>query len=84
MTLRQASNKVRKALSHHNCKVIGKTISFEGLGFGSAGFIDIECSEPLPPQALELLKEIKPEINSPENKLILSLNGPAYPFGLKI
>jgi hypothetical protein len=84
MTLRQASNKIRKTLLPYNCRVKGKTVSFEGFGFGSTGFIDIECDQPLPPEALLILGETKPSLQSEENKFIVSLRGTAYPFGQKI
>jgi hypothetical protein len=84
MTLRQASNQIRKTLTPYPCKVKARTVSFEGFGFGSAGFIEIECNSQLPPQALELLERIKPSLESQENKFIISLRGTAYPFGQKI
>lgn len=84
MTLRQASSHIRKTLTPYCCKVKAKTVSFEGFGFGSAGFIDIECDAPLPAQALKLLEEVKPKLQSEENKFIVSLRGSGYPFGQKI
>jgi len=84
MTIRQASNQVRKLLSSYPCQIKARTISFQGFGFGSAGFIDIGCDNPLPTQAIEILKEISPRLQSEENKFIISLTGSAYPFGQKI
>jgi hypothetical protein len=84
MTLRQASNQIRKSLNPYPCKVKARTVSFEGFGFGSAGFIEIECDEQLPTQALKVLEGIKPNLQSQENKFIVSLKGKAYPFGQKI
>jgi hypothetical protein len=83
MTLRQIGNKFRKLLSGYHCKVSGRTVSFEGFGFGSAGFIDIECAQPLPDNAIAQAKQICQELPA-ETKIIVSLTGFAYPFGYKL
>lgn len=86
MTLRQASNKARKILAAYRCKIRGKTQSFAGLGFGSAGFVEIECDEALPESAIEEIAKLNAAIRqeSPEDKIIFSLGGFAYPFGRTI
>jgi len=83
MSLRQASNKIRKILTQSPCKVRGKTISFEGFGYGSAGFIDIECGAILSETTISELRKISTEIQK-DGKFIVSLCGNAYPFGQKI
>jgi TATA-binding protein-associated factor Taf7 len=86
MTLRQASSKVRKLLSPHPqaSKIRGKTVSFAGFGYDSAGFIDIECDSPLPEEAILISQDAKTEFQSEDNKFIVSLSGFAYPFGKKV
>lgn len=83
-TLRQAASEIRKLLAPYNCKVSGKTVNFSGFGFGSAGFIDINCEQQLPIEAITSLEKSKTEIQSEGNKFIISLCGLAYPFGYKI
>jgi len=85
MTLRQAAGKIRKTLLDWPCKVRARTVSFAGLGYGSSGFIDIECDSPLPPAALESVESLAKSIKkSGEHKIIISLGGAGYPFGLTL
>ncbi len=83
MTLRQIGNKFRKELTDYRCKVSTKTVSFEGFGFGNAGFVDIECDQPLPDNIIENLKKVCQDIPN-DSKIIVSLRGFAYPFGYKL
>lgn len=81
MTLRQAASRTRRLLLDFPCKVRGRTVSFAGFGYGSAGFIHIECDVPLPPHAITNLEDFSQQIKAEGGStVILSLEGPAYPF----
>ena len=83
VTLRKAAGQVRRVLKDHPCKVTGETVSFEGFGYGSAGFVECHCDEPLTPELKKVLKDLDTEYKQaiPAVKIIISLGGKAYPFG---
>jgi hypothetical protein len=81
MTLRQAAGRARHLLLDHPCKVRGRSVSFAGFGYGSAGFVHVECETPLPPHAMADLENLDREIKEQgKSKIIILLEGTAYPF----
>lgn len=85
MTLRQAAGRARHLLLDMPCKVRARTVSFAGFGFGSAGFVHVECDSPLPPHAIADLEKLDREIKEQgKSRIIISLEGQAYPFASTI
>ena len=83
ITLRKAAGQVRRVLKDHPCVVRAKTVSFEGFGYGSCGFVTCSCEAPLPPELRGLLKDLDSAYRQaiPKVKIIIELGGSAYPFG---
>lgn len=67
------------------CKVRARTVSFVGLGYRSAGFIDIECDAPLPAHIITDLEALAHKVKAEEQvKMVIALKGTPYPFGCTI
>jgi hypothetical protein len=83
VTLRKAAGQVRRVLKDLPCSVKGETVSFEGFGYGTCGFVECRCDEPIPPEIMGILKDLDNAYKQaiPRTKIVISLGGKAYPFG---
>ena len=81
-TLRQAAGAVRKILAGTGATVRAQSVSFEGFGYGRAGFVFINSDKILAPEdraeIAKLAGKIKAEGGS---SIVFQLGGLAYMFG---